>query len=361
MPRQFWRGTPAAAVDGGGDLAYKRGSMRPLLLAVLLAATACQTARAAAVPDSTPVATSSLGTVTEADLDRAIASKPKLAKQLYDLRHDALENLILQKLVEAEAARQKTTPQALLEGVVAKAGTPTDAEVKAFYDQHLASSGYKLEDIKAQLAERMTAERRQGAVGAFLDKLKADAKVKILLEPPRVQVAATGPSRGDAAAPVTIVEFSDFQCPYCRRQESALHRVLADYAGKVRLVFRDFPLDGHPDAAKAAQAGACADEQGKFWPMHDKLFENQQALGVDKLKAYARELGLDGGKFDACLDGDKTATRIQKSLQEGEQVGVDGTPALFVNGRPLSGATSYEDLKAAVDEALAAAKSGGKT
>ncbi|MHB8418985.1 MAG: DsbA family protein [Myxococcales bacterium] len=334
--------------------------MRPLLAALALLAAACQPARAAVRDESlgTAVATSTLGTLTEGDLDRAIAGKPKLAKQLYELRHEALEDLLLQKLVEAEAAKRKTTPEQLLTEVMTKAGAPTDAEVQAFFDKHLSGSGYKLGDIKGQLAERMAAERRQAAIGAFLTDLKSRAKVHILLEPPRVHVEAQGPSTGDPGAKVTIVEFSDFQCPYCRRQEDALHRILTDYRGKVRLVFRDFPLDGHPDAAKAAQAGACADEQGKFWPMHDKLFENQDALSVANLKSYARELGLDGGKFDACLDGDRTLPRIQQSLSEGEKAGVDGTPALFVNGRMLSGATSYEDLRAAVEDELAAAPEG---
>lgn len=347
-------------MDWGRLIAYKRLRMRPFIAGSILLAAACQTAGAATLPDSPPVATGTFGRITEAELDHAIEAKPKLAKQLYELRREALENMVLQQLVEAEAAKRKTTPEQLLEDVVSKASAPSDAEIKAFYDENLSKAGYKFEDIKDQLAERMTAERRQSAVGAFLDQLKSAAKVRFLLEPPRVHVAASGPSKGDATAPVTIVEFSDFQCPYCRRQEDALHRILTDYAGKVRLVFRDFPLEGHPDAAKAAQAAACADEQGKFWAMHDKLFDNQHALAVSDLKTYARQMGLDGAKFDACLDGDRTLARVQKNLHEGEQAGVDGTPALFVNGRMLSGATSYEDLKAAVDDELAAGEQGAK-
>ncbi len=321
------------------------------LALALLATTACATARATA-PAAIPVATATFGTLTEADLGKAIADRPKLAKQLYDVRREALEDLILHRLVDDAAQKHGQTPEELLKGVVAKAAAPSDAEVKKFYDEHLAGSGYKLEDIRAQLLDKMAQDQRQKALVAFLDGLKAEAHVKLLLEPTRIEVAAEGPSKGAPGAKVTIVEFSDFQCPYCRRQEDALHRLLDDYPGKVRLVYRDFPLDGHPDAAKAAQAGACADDQGKFWAMHDKLFENQQALAVDKLKAYAREAGLDGAKFDACLDGDKDLARVQKSLTDGEKAGVEGTPALFVNGRMMSGATSYEDLRAAVDDEL---------
>lgn len=319
---------------------------------VLLLAAACATTASAAATPSAPVATAKFGTLTEEDLAKAIADRPKLAKQLYDLRREALEDAILHRLVDAEAKKRGQSAEDMLHSVVEKAGAPTDAEVKKFYDEHLADSGYKLEDIRSQLKDKLAQQKRQEALVSFLDGLKAKAQVRILLEPPRVQVAAEGPSTGAADAKVTIVEFSDFQCPYCRRQEDALKKLLADYSGKVRLVYRDFPLDMHPNAAKAAQAGACAEDQGKFWQMHDKLFDNQQALSVENLKKYARDAGLDGAKFDACLDGDKDRARVQKNLTDGEKAGVDGTPALFVNGRMMSGATSYEDLRAAVDDEL---------
>jgi protein-disulfide isomerase len=336
-----------------------------LTLGILASAlAACETAQAtqkdqpvATASGNDVVATTNLGPVTAAELDHAIASRPKLARQIYEIRHDALEGMILQRIVEAEAARRKTTAEKLVSEEVGKGVTaPSDADIKRFYDEHVASSGYKLEDVKGQIVDHMVAERRKAALVAFVDKLRASAQVKLLLKAPRTEVEAHGPSKGAETAPVTIVEFSDFQCPYCQRQEEALHRILTDYKGQVRLVFRDFPLDIHPNAEKAAQAAACADDQGKFWVMHDKLFENQGALEVDKLKSYAREAGLDGKQFDLCLDKDSTKERVDKSQQAGEHVGVEGTPALFVNGRMLSGATSYEELKAAVDEELA---SGG--
>jgi protein-disulfide isomerase len=342
------------------------------LLAAASALAACETAHAAqagpkdetsaqavTAAKSDVVATTSAGPITAAELDRAIASRPKLARQIYDIRHDALEGMILQRLVEAEAAQRKITPEQLVAEEVGKgATTPTDAEIKKFYDEQVASSGYKLEDVKGQIVQHLAAERRKSTLIAFVEGLKKKAQVKILLKPPRAEVEARGPSKGAENAPVTIVEFSDFQCPYCQRQEEALHKILAEYPGRVRLVFRDFPLDIHPNAQKAAQAAACADDQGKFWPMHDKLFENQGALEADKLKAYARQAGLDGKQFDTCLDKDATKERVEKSLMEGEHAGVDGTPALFVNGRLLSGATSYEDLKSAVDDELAGGGQG---
>ncbi len=325
---------------------------RRLLLLSAAALASCATARASRCPaDDRIVATTADGPVTEADLNRAIAGKPKVAEQIYSIRRDALEGMILERLIEQEAARRKVTPEQLVtSATVAKA--PTAAEIQAFFDHELADSGYKLADVKDQIEKHLVSQRRKVALVAFLDRLKSEGRVRILLSAPRVEVRVSGPARGGARARVTINEFSDFQCPYCQAQEEALHRILAAYPDDVRLVFHDFPLDIHPDAARAARAGVCADEQGKFWPMHDALFAHAHALSAADLGRYARELGLDGGKFDACLGSDRAKRRVEASEQEGERDGVEGTPALIVNGRLLAGATSYEDLKAAVDEEL---------
>ena len=326
----------------------------PLVFGLLgpLAMLACASPRGLQQSNK-PVATLQGGEITAQELDREIASKPKLARQIYELRRDALEGMLLQRLVEGEAARRQLTPEALLESELKKhAPPPTEAEIKAFFDERLAGSGYKLDEVRAQIVEHLAAERRKAALVTFLEDLKAKAKVRILLPSPVVKVEGTGPEKGPVAAKVTLIEFSDFQCPYCQKQEDALHRILADYPTDVRLVFREFPLDVHPDAAKAAQAAACADDQGKFWPMHDALFQHQGALSVDKLKGYARGAGLDGARFDSCLDSGKSQPKIDRDLKDGEQAGVEGTPAIFVNGRLLSGASSYEELHRAVEDAL---------
>lgn len=304
-------------------------------------------------PGARTIATLSGGAITEFDLDRQIAAKPKLARQIYEIRRDALEAMILQRLVEGEASRRKVTPEVLLEAEVQKkVAPPTEAELKRFFDERLAGSGYKFDEVHGQIVEHLQAERRKAALVAFLERLKAKAHVQILLPAPRVDVAGTGPSRGLPSAKITLIEFSDFECPFCQKQEDALRRLLAAYPTDLRLVFREFPLDLHPDAMKAAQAALCADDQGKFWPMHDALFQGQSALGVDKLKSYARAVGLDGPRFDSCLDSGKTKPRIDRDQQDGEEAGVEGTPAIFVNGRMLSGATSFEDLRQVIEDAL---------
>ena len=160
---------------------------------------------------------------------------------------------------------------------------------------------------------------------------------------------------GPIDAPVTIVEFSDFQCPFCSRVIPTLKQIEESYGDKVRLVFRQFPLHRlHPQAQKAAEASLCADDQGKFWEMHDAMFADQRGLAVDSLKAKAAELELDTATFDECLDSGKYAERIETDLAEGAAVGVTGTPAMFINGRFLSGAVPYEQIAAVIDQELEA-------
>lgn len=164
------------------------------------------------------------------------------------------------------------------------------------------------------------------------------------------------PVLGDADAKVTIVEFSDYECPFCGRYFTQTYPQLKkDYVdtGKVKIVFRDYPLPFHSNAQKAAEAAECADDQGKFWEMHNKLFSNQQSLGVANLKKYAGELALDQAKFDECLDSGKYESEVQNDLNEGGAYGVSGTPSFFVNGIMLVGAQPYSEFKKLIDAELA--------
>src|SRR5215813_9693567 len=170
--------------------------------------------------------------------------------------------------------------------------------------------------------------------------------VTMALRAPTVEVATEGkPSLGPANAPVTLVEFSDFQCPYCRQAQGTLKQLMAAYEGKIKLVYRDFPLRSiHPQAQKAAEAAQCAAEQQKFWPYHDKLFA-VTSLQSEDLKKYAHELELNMEQFTACLDSNKYAGGIDADMKAGQNVGVNATPTFFVNGELLSGAVPYERFK----------------
>lgn len=164
------------------------------------------------------------------------------------------------------------------------------------------------------------------------------------------------PAQGQVKAPVTIVEFSDYQCPFCASFfKDTLTKVKQDYidTGKVKLYLRDFPLTSiHPYAQKAAEAARCANEQNAFWKYHDKIFENQSQLNQDQLKKWAADLGLDLAKFNNCLDSDKYQTAVQEDLQAGTKAGVNGTPAFFINGRRITGAQPFENFQQVIDAAL---------
>ena len=203
-------------------------------------------------------------------------------------------------------------------------------------------------------------------VGTFAHRLLLSALVTALAaglaladhdtapaEPPRVAVEPAGPSVGPADAPVTIVEFSDFQCSFCAALQPALDRVKTEYAGRVRLVFRHFPLTGiHPDAWRAAEAAACAGEQGRFWDLHALLFREQAALSAGDLRQKAARLGMDTAAFGACLDGRRYHDAVHADVDAGIKAGVEGTPTLFINGRPVVGAVPFEELAALIDDEL---------
>jgi protein-disulfide isomerase len=177
-------------------------------------------------------------------------------------------------------------------------------------------------------------------------------------EPSAVKVSVDDDAvLGKEDAPVTIIEFSDYQCPFCGRHFTQTYPQLKkDYVdtGKIKIVFRDFPLNSiHPQAQKAAEAAECAGEQGKYWEMHDKLFENQGALDVASLKSYAQTLGLNTADFNSCLDSGKMASEVAKDLSDGQSYGVQGTPAFFVEGKLISGAQPYSVFQQELNVALA--------
>src|SRR5205807_9568988 len=207
---------------------------------------------------------------------------------------------------------------------------PSDEEMKKFYEQNKSQmGGQSYDQIKDRIATYLKQQKGRDQLSKVVDDLKQKHGVQITLAQPnlpRVEVAAKGPARGPEQAPVTIVEFSDFQCPYCGREVPVVERVMKEYDGKVKLVFRHFPLDFHPFAAKAAEAGACAAEQGadKFWKLHDKMFGNQQKLAVTDLKGYAKEIGLDAPKFDKCLDSGEMKPLVEADEKAGQEAGVSG-------------------------------------
>ncbi len=302
-------------------------------------------ANPAAGEGSAPVARWNGGSITAAELDAS----------LYDQRKQALDQMLVRRLLEQKAKAENITPEELYKREIAdKVKPPDEEDMKKFYKEQSARQPLPpYEQVRQQIVVYMERPAMAAALQKYVDQLRKDMNVEVMLRPPRFDVAAVGPSRGPASAPVTIVEFSDFQCPFCSRAEGTVAQVMKAYDGKVRLVYRDFPLPAHDQAEKAAEAAHCADDQGKYWEMHEKLFANQQALEPDKLKGYAKDLKLDQAKFDKCLDSGEKAKVVEENKKAGEKAGVTGTPAFFVNGYQLSGAQPFEEFKTLIDSELA--------
>ena len=276
----------------------------------------------------------------------------RISNELFEVRRQQLEQIVMQDIVRMEAEKQGLTEEEYLrKEIESKAPPPSEEEIQAFWQriQGQLPPGSDIEQFRARIVQQLSGPAQQERARQLFTELREKANVQIELQeplPPKVEgVEATGPSKGPENAKVTIVEFSDFQCPFCGKAAATVDEVMKQYEGKVRLVFRHFPLDFHTEAPKAHEAAMCANEQGKFWEYHDVLFKNQQQLQPDQLKQHAQTLGLDGAKFNECLDSGKYAEAVKKDLEAGKKHGVSGTPAFFVNGRMLSGARPVEDFK----------------
>ncbi len=283
-----------------------------------------------------PIAVVAGQPIFESDLEAALGPQQmmQLRNQEYEVKGRMLENLIRLRLVEAEAKRLGIPGETLLEREAdSKVVDPTDGEVEA-YLLGQGRSGARMEDVKEQYRTALKRLRVQKARQVYADSLRAKTAVVIHLRPPSVQVTHD-PARvkGDPKAPVIIVEFSDFQCPYCKTAQTTLKNILTKYNGRVKLAYRDFPLrEIHPQAQTAAEAARCAGEQGKFWEFHDALFADQSNQKEADLAAHARTLGLDEKSFQSCLGSGKYTPKVEEDLQDGSRVGITGTPGFFING-----------------------------
>jgi protein-disulfide isomerase len=313
-------------------------------------------ATASAAPSGSVVAEVNGAPILASELDEKAAGRlAHVRQEEYDIRRQALDELISERLIAAEAAKRRLSTEALIQREVDAQAAPLDASaVEQIYEQNKARFGMKRDEaiarIRQYLGDRAKAERR----AAWEKELRAAARVAVRLEAPRTAVAipAGAPSTGPAAARVTVVEFTDYQCPFCHRAQDVIDQVLQRYAGRIRYVHLDFPLDGHSQALPAARAARCAGEQGKFWEYHRGLMTAPGTLDAADLQRRAAALRLDTRSFDACVSSGRYDEAIQASLREGDELGVTGTPAYFVNGRMLSGARPIESFTELIDEEL---------
>lgn len=281
----------------------------------------------------------------------------KLRLNTYQLAQQALDSTINDLLLLAEANRLNVPPEEIVrKEITDKLHTPNDAEVAKYYEENKSRIPADLASASSQIALFLQEKDRQRLEQELSQRLRSSASIRLLISRPELPVQIVSgdddPVRGDANAPVTIIEFTDFQCSACANMQPLLEEVLKSYGNKVKLIVRDFPLPMHANARKAAEAANAANAQGKFFEYTSLLFKRQNALDVPSLKKYATELGLNRARFDAALDGGAFAAEVKHDIDDGQLYGIDSTPAIFVNGVAVT-EMSIEALRAAIDRGLA--------
>ena len=332
------------------------------LLALVACSSSAQAPKQMAPTDVVATVGSAPITLGEVD-DRAFQRSSsdfggaRLSQALYLARREALEDIISTRLINDEAKARGVDAAALIEKEISShAPAPTENDISFWYQTNPARvQGATLPQVHDAIKSFLIEQRMAEAHDAFVGKLKEKVPVTVSLEPPRQKVAVEGhPSKGPQGAPIELIEFSDFQCPFCQRANPTVEQVLKTYGSRIHFVYRHYPLPTHPNARPAAEAAACAAEQGRFWEYHDQLFANASRLADADLKQHAVTAGLDAAKFNACVDAHKFKAEVDKDVAEGNQAGVTGTPAFFINGRALEGAQPFEAFKRVIDEELAA-------
>jgi protein-disulfide isomerase len=305
--------------------------------------------------------------ITKAELDKQAASKlSQIRQQEYDTRRGVLEKMLQDQLAAKEAKTRGISVDELLKAEIdSKVTAPTTDEVSKFYEENKARMGGRtLDQVQSDVKNYLQQQKATTRKMEFYKDLMAKEHVSVLLDPPRTMVTlnADDPAKGPQTAPVTIVEFSDFQCPFCKRAYGMVDDLVKSYPDKVRLVYRDYPLQFHPQAFPAAEAAHCAGDQGKYWEYANNLMTVEGSLQEDDLKKRAGDLGLNVNDFTTCISGDKHEANIKASFEYGSSLGVTGTPTFFINGRMVVGARPVDELKAMIDEEIDRAnRKAGKT
>ncbi len=319
------------------------------------------TAEAAGVPETTAARVAAKvdgASIGWDEMDKRAAERlAALRQDEYEARLEALNELIFERLLANEANKRGVTSEALRQDEVAsKAPKPTPAEVAAIYEANKdrvadRPKAQVLAEIEKHLFKQGLATRER----EFRKELRAKGTVATLLEAPRFDMALppTSPSLGPNEAKLTLIEFSDYQCPYCHQAQGIVEEILKKYDGQLRFVHGEYPLPQHPRAFAASVASRCAGDQGKYWEYHKGLLGVASDYGDADLQARATKLGLDAASFGECLASGRHDAAIEASRQFGSAVGVNSTPTFFVNGRKLRGIRSIEDFDTIFREELA--------
>jgi protein-disulfide isomerase len=305
--------------------------------------------------------------ITNEQVEKALGTNlSNLQEQIYSMKRQALDALVSERLLANEAARRKITVTALIDAeVTSKVGLVTEGEIEKYYEGNKARLKGDLEQSREQIRTGLQNQKIQAQRNTFIQALKSTANVTWRLPAPEVRrfdVDITGaPSKGPANAPVTLVEFSDFHCPFCKQLEdnNTLTQLLSKYGDQLKLVWIDYPIDQlHPQARKAHEAARCAADQGKFWEYHKALYTGGPKAG-DQLKTEAQQVGLDPTSFEACFSSGKYQAAVQKDVDQAKRLGLTGTPTFLVNGRALIGAQQLDAFVRVIDDEVARASSAG--
>ena len=333
--------------------------------AVAMLLTGCSPSSAQQRPQAPDEVVATVGrvSITLAQVDERALQQPtgnsgamKLSQALFEARRIAIAELVDAALLDQDAAARKLDQAELVQQeITSKVIPPSDDETAVWFGQNQQRlQGATLEQAREAIKAYLVQQRTLAARDLYLNGLREKTAIRLMLDPPRQVIAkADRPGRGPANAPVEIIEFSDFQCPYCLNAFPTVNQVISTYGDRIHFVYRHYPLANHPRARPAAEAAQCAHEQGKFWEYHDRLFGNQALLGDEDLKQHAAVLGLDAGQFNACYDSQKYKADVDTDIRAGDEAGVSGTPAFYINGRMLSGAQPFEAFKRIIDEELA--------
>jgi protein-disulfide isomerase len=341
---------------------HTSAALATLLLASLAAA--CGQAKAPAGAAGAEAAggevAAEIGTskVTLAEVDkRAAGALARLEHERFEARRRAVDEIVTERLLDEAARARGLSKDALVKAEIDdKVADPTDADIAATYERHKAQLGaLTLADVKDRIRTSLIQQDRSTKEALFYDSIRKNTPVKVLLTEPRavVEVPKTAASIGPADAKVTIVEFLDYQCPFCHRAQESVDQMLREYEGRVRFVHRDYLL-GKPRSLASARAARCAGEQGKFWEYHRGLLLDAGDLSDADLATRAKGLGLDAARFATCAASERFDADIHTATAAGGELGVSGTPTFFINGRRAVGALPIEHFREIIEAELKA-------
>lgn len=278
--------------------------------------------------------------------------------KLYELKFNRLKAVILEHLMNKHPGKKGLSNDEFFDKFISKNKNPTQKEIDEFIKQRGIPKESVNDKMKERIVNFLSMENKKKDIELWLAEQSKKHKIEVFFDKPErpsfeVKVGEA-PYLGNKNAKVTIVEFSDFQCPFCKKGSDVMNQVKKKYGDKVKIVFKHFPLPFHINAKKAAEAAMCSFEQSndKFWKMHDRFFDDQSKLNISEIKATAKEIGLDVKKFNDCLDSGKYASHVEKDLEYGKQIGVKSTPTFFVNGKMVNGAHPIDVFDEIIKEAL---------